>query len=165
MRTEEEWRDIPGYEGIYKISSLGNIFSAKRNKNLKPQPAHHGYLRIQLRNNEGGGFKSYAVHRLVALAFIPNPNRYPEINHINGKTGDNRVENLEWCTRAYNVRFGNRLDKFKKRIKQLGKDGKLLAVYSSMSEAALVTGARQGAISNACLGRTKTAGGYKWKFV
>ena len=73
---------------------------------MKPAKTKGGYLRLPLTINNKA--KSYLVHRLVALAFIPNPNNYPEVNHKNEDKTDNRVENLEWCDRSYNINYGNR---------------------------------------------------------
>lgn len=104
----EEWRDIKGYEWLYEISSLGQIISlydAKhnkfRNKVCKPQNTSNGYLRIGL--HKDGKMKNALIHRLVAVAFIPNPENKREVNHKNGIKTDNRVENLEWVTAKENM--------------------------------------------------------------
>lgn len=102
---EEEWRDIKGYEGLYQVSNLGRVKSLnyKRTRKewiLKPNTINGGYLQIRL--NE----KCYLVHRLVAEAFIPNPNNYPCINHKSEIKTQNNVENLEWCTHKYNANYG-----------------------------------------------------------
>ena len=115
--------------------------------------------------NGQGGYKKYAIHRLVANAFIENLCKYSEINHINENPSDNRVENLEWCTRKYNINYNGRTKQFMKKVQQLSDDGTVMCVFDSLSEASRISGARQGAISNACIGRAKTAGGYKWAFV
>ena len=160
----EEWKDIQGYEGRYLVSSLGRIYSKIHKKILKPSISHHGYLRIMLFNGQGG-YKKYAIHRLVANAFIENLCKYSEINHINENPSDNRVENLEWCTRKYNINYNGRTKQFMKKVQQLSDDGTVMCVFDSLSEASRISGARQGAISNACIGRAKTAGGYKSAFV
>ena len=97
---EEIWKFIPNYEGIYKISTLGNIMSIKNGKR-KAIIHHTGYFVISL--NKNGIKKQYRLHRLIAIAFIDNINNYPQINHINGVKTDNRIENLEWCTAKQNT--------------------------------------------------------------
>ncbi|UXO94089.1 HNH endonuclease [Pseudanabaena phage Pan5] len=108
MNTKIElWRDVVGYENLYRVSNLGRVKSLSRNGcGLKDKlVAIHlnncGYLTVLLSNN--GERKRHLVHRLVASAFILNPDNLEQVNHINGCKEDNRVENLEWCTREYNV--------------------------------------------------------------
>lgn len=114
----EFWKDVVGYEGYYQVSNLGNIRSVDRviysdklhigtkrkldGKMLKPYVNAHRYLALTLTKN--GKEKSLRVHRLVAEAFIKNPNNYDQINHIDGNRANNRVENLEWCDTSYNIK-------------------------------------------------------------
>lgn len=100
--TKEIWKDVVGYEGKYKVSNLGNVMSYNFYRNKKPRLLkllnHNcGYYTVNLSR------KSFLVHRLVAEAFIPNPNNYPQIDHINTIRNDNRVENLRWCTKTDNM--------------------------------------------------------------
>lgn len=104
---QEIWKDVVGYEGRYEISSLGSVKSLNYNKTGKPKLLakifhHSGYLCTCL--NRGGKVKWIYVHRLVAIAFIPNPNGYDQVNHINSNKSDPRLENLEWCNQSQNRR-------------------------------------------------------------
>ena len=115
--TVEVWKDIEGYEGIYQISNTGQVKSLARkcsgrysNREIikKPFVEKDGYFTVGLYKD--GKYRYCRVHRLVAIAFIPNPNNYPEVNHIDENKQNNNVENLEWCTTRYNLTYGHRLD-------------------------------------------------------
>lgn len=104
----EIWKDIKGYEGRYQISNEGRVKSliGSKEKILKPGLNFHGYEKVTL--SKGNKVKAHLVHRLVAQAFIPNPNDYPCINHKDEMKFDNSVDNLEWCTYDYNNNYGSR---------------------------------------------------------
>ena len=107
----EIWRDIPGYEGKYQVSNTGEVKSLNYNhtgeiKLLKQGIKKKGYRQVNLYKN--GKVKHHLVHRLVAIAFIPNPNNYKEVNHKDEDPSNNNVKNLEWCTREYNNNYGTR---------------------------------------------------------
>lgn len=111
---EEIWKDIEGYEGLYQVSNLGKVKSLNYNKTakselLKLRKNTNGYTRVVLYKNRKA--KDYQVHRLVAEAFIPNPNNYPIINHKDENKTNNRVDNLEWCTYLYNNTYGTTIER------------------------------------------------------
>lgn len=112
----EEWRDIKGYEGLYQVSNKGNVRHVKFNRLLKPSKSGQYSIAIL---SKGGKKVGKSVHRLVAEAFIPNPNNLPVINHIDQDKHNNTVENLEWCTQSYNIRYSRKPKKQKKIINLL----------------------------------------------
>lgn len=105
--VEEIWKDVSGFEGLYQVSDLGNVRSLKKNfegKILNYYRSRDGYYYYSLRKNN----RSYAIamHRLIAKAFIPNPNSLPQVNHKDENKINNIIENLEWCDRKYNINYG-----------------------------------------------------------
>ena len=96
---EEIWKDIIGYEGLYRVSNKGRVYSIRSNLFLKVTRTKKGYSTISL---SYGKDKTFLLHRIIALAFIPNPENKPFINHINSIRDDNRIENLEWVTSREN---------------------------------------------------------------
>lgn len=104
----EEWKNVIGYEGLYEVSNKGNVRNVRRNKLLRLQK-NQGYIRVGLSKN---GIKTWLrVHRLVAQAFLPNPDNLPQINHKDEDKTNNSVDNLEWCTAKYNNTYGTRIEK------------------------------------------------------
>lgn len=97
---EEEWKDIPNYEGLYKVSNLGNVKSTYHNKILKPSADKYGYVRFSATKNKKQ--KTLRIHRLVAELFIPNLNNLPQVNHRDGNKLNCAKSNLEWCTDSFN---------------------------------------------------------------
>lgn len=157
------WRDIKDYEGLYQISSQGDI----RNSNgliMKQRLDKDGYKRITLTKRENGKkiLKTFQIHQLVAINFLDNPNYYDCVNHKDENKMNNYVENLEWCTRAYNNSYTKRFPKggINKPVINLN-TGK---IYKSMTEAGREMGVTCGAIYNCCIGRNKTSAGYVWGF-
>ena len=121
----EEWRTIVGYEGQYEVSSYGRVRSLDRydrmnrfwkGRILNLHTGTGGYLFVGLSSN--GNEKNYLVHRMVAQAFIPNPDNLPQVNHKDEDKSNNRVDNLEWCTSFYNNEYGTRKKRwYETRIK------------------------------------------------
>ena len=112
----EIYKDIDGYNGVYQVSNYGNVktnnyYNRGETHILTPAIDRWGYARVTLSKNKSK--RKYSVHRLVAMAFIPNPNNLPQINHINENKQDNRVENLEWCDAMYNNNYGTKTKKNK----------------------------------------------------
>ena len=100
---EEIWKDVVGYEGVYKVSSLGNVFSYhKGSKKIKVDYPQNRYLQIRLFSPISKKYNNYLVHRLVAIAFIPNPENKPLVRHLNGECKDCNVTNLSWGTHKEN---------------------------------------------------------------
>lgn len=182
---ENSWKTIPikGYEG-YKVSNTGKVRSdiirsrwggfrkRKHPLELKQDITHDGYCRVTL--NAGNISKHFAVHRLVALAFIPNPSNLPEINHKDEDTRNNHVDNLEWCSRKYNANFGTLPQREKswstnhpsksKPVIQLSVNGDFIAEFPSINEAVRQTSVSERGIGRCCMGKAATSGGYKWKY-
>lgn len=166
----EIYKDIEGYEG-YKISNYGNVKSLKfgKEKILKQTKNKQGYLRVDLYKE--GKLKHYKVHRLVAQAFIPNPNNYPMVNHRDEDKTNNIVENLEWCTPKYNINYGTCIQRMTESNTNNPKQSKLVlcletgVVYPSTRAVERELGFSQSDISKCCLGKSKTCGGYTWKYV
>lgn len=174
----EIWKDVEGYEGLYQVSNLGRVRSLDRvtynpvqpgcvrhGKLIKPQKRGR-YLFNALRKD--GEAKQISIHRLVASAFVPNPNNYPVVNHKNENKYDNRAENLEWCTQKYNCNYGQRNrktgDKHFKPVMSIDKFGNT-EKFESILAASKSIGLCRSTIGNAVTGRNKTAGGKKWVFI
>lgn len=162
----EEWRDVVGYEGLYQVSSFGNVKSLFRYKKILKPVIRNGYESVGLCKDKKAKYAT--VHRLVAEAFIPNPKNLPIVNHRDESKLNNYVKNLEWCTNVYNINYGNaqkkKAQKFFRSVKKLSLEGKLLKEYPSIKDAAKETGLPHSSISFCCSGRYQTAGGYKWKY-
>lgn len=172
----EEWKDVKDFEGIYQVSNLGRVKSLDRvvtyedgrkrfykGKILRPDETKNGYLHVVLCKD--GSQHSVNVHRLVALAFIPNPNNYKEVNHIDEDKTNNCVNNLEWCTRTYNNNYGTRTQRTQKKVYQYDLETKeLLKVFPSLTDVTKQLGYDFRNISSCCLGKRKQAYNYIWRY-
>lgn len=152
-------RDIKGYEGLYAVTSCGKVYSYRRNKFLKPQKQLTGYLMVQLKKDDKT--KNCYVHRLVAEAYLDNPDRLPEVNHKNEDKTKNHVSNLEWCTRSYNLNYGTRISQYYKAVYCVELD----KTFNSLKEAAQAFNLAYTNLSACLNGRLKTFAGYHWKYV
>lgn len=175
---DECWRCIEGFPN-YKVSSMGRILALNfqrthTEKILKPQVGSRGYLHISLSNN--GRVYTKRINRLVAKAFLPNPNNLPCVNHKDENKLNNRVENLEWCTYQYNSNYGTGIERCsQKRINDINrskkivmmKDGIVVKIFPSLRECRRC-GYNSQIISQLCNHkkncRYKTHKGYTWKF-
>lgn len=154
--SAECWADVQGYDGVYQVSDRGRVRNAKRGKLRSPSLNGKGYLQITLSKRNQ---RSYPlVHRLVASAFIENPDGKPQINHKNGIKTDNRVENLEWCTMGENLEHRHRvLDQPGGRSKAV-KCLETGVTYQSAKAAAAALGLHRSGISQVCEGHQRTTG-------
>ena len=173
MPEVEIWKDIVGYEGLYKVSNKGNVYSVERinsqgrkwgGQTLKLLLDKIGYIRVNLCKD--GRIKNVTVHRLVAEMFIPNPNNYPEVNHRDEDKTNNCVENLEWCTREYNVNYGTAKKRMANTnsipVKGVNKETGEEIYLKSMAEGILY-GFNPKRISDVCLGKQHIHNGYSFQ--
>lgn len=169
----EIWKDIEGYEGLYQVSSFGRVKSLNYNKTgkeqyLKQRKNSSEYLQVDLWKK--GKIKQSSVHRLVAEAFIPNTYNLPQVNHRDENKGNNRVDNLEWCDRKYNINYGTARERMVKNMTGPCKSKQVLCVetgvvYCSVCEVSRQTGINRQNINSCCQGKRKTSGGFHWRYV
>ena len=188
---EEIWKDIVHYEGLYQVSNLGRVKSVERDKflpngtknghiaerimpqfsNYNPKSGHGGYMWVSLW--KFGKVKQEYVHRLVALAFIPNPENKPQVNHKDEVKTNNAVDNLEWCDCRYNNMYGTKRARYSKTRRENAKgfvgvvkcdlDGNELEAYTSMREAERANNLANSTLYHYFKENWQTCGGFKWK--
>ena len=180
----EIWKKIDNYDN-YEVSTLGRVRSIDttivrsngrpmiiKGKILRPYKDNKGYLHVSLYNDKGR--RRNQVHRLVAKAFIPNPDNLLQVNHIDENKQNNCIDNLEWCTNNYNTNYGNRNQNLSKSLKnnskvskvilQYDKDGNLVKEWPSMNEITRELGYGTGNIYSCCRYRYKQAHGFVWRY-
>lgn len=187
MTESEVWKDVVGFEGLYKVSNKGNVYSIERidsrghrRRGRMLSPGHNslnGYPQVGLRKN--GVLKIKYIHRLVAETFLPNPEGWPQVNHRDEVRDNNNVENLEWCTSKYNNSYGTRIERVvqarSKKVKATNIKTNEVITFNSTQEAKL-KGFSGGCVSAACRGVYKgragklvggdgrTYKGYRWSY-
>jgi len=108
------WKPVKGYEGLYEVSDAGDVFSVRTGRMMKSSMTSHGYMRVVIQVDGKQSMKH--CHRLVAEAFIPNPDNLPQVNHIDGNRLNNHVSNLEWCTPSENLKHAYRTGLKKRKL-------------------------------------------------
>ena len=171
---EKLWKEIPDTGAKYLISTdgkvmaisrrvkFGNVFRWTKTNIRTARKKENGYLELEILG------KHHYIHRLVAEAFIPNPDNLPCINHKDENKENNSVENLEWCDYSYNANYGTRTKRAKE--KQFGDRFVVInldtgEVYKTPKDASRATGIHNDSISRVCKGKSKTAGGYRWRYL
>ena len=178
MKGKEIWKDILGYEGKYMVSNWGRVKSLNYHRTgkeriMKPSDNGHGYLFVVLCKD--GKDKKCRINRLVAQAFLPNPDNLPEVNHKDENKYNNCVENLEWCDRSYNINYGTRnkriAEKYindpnkSKTVVGINEVNGSMVIFPSSCEAERQTGIFQTSIIKCCKGKRNSAGGYFWFYL
>lgn len=164
--NKEEWKIVHECDK-YEVNQNGEIRHRVRKQILSPRKNSGGYGYVCFVIN--GKRKNFAIHRIVANAFIPNPNGYLEVNHKDYNRLNNKVENLEWVSSSQNkqhsyIRIKNHISRGKS-VNQYDKNNNFIKTFLTVTEAAKEMNCTASAISNCCLGKTKTSMGYRWEFV
>ena len=158
----EEMKDIAGFEGEYAITRDGRVWSYKSKRFLKPLNNGIGYYRVDLYKDKK--IKRCLIHRLVAEAFIPNPDNKPQVNHLDECKSNNCVDNLEWATAKENSNYGTRTERSNKNSSKPVYCVELDRTFDGAAQAGRELGLCSNNITSYCKGIRKTVGGYHWKY-
>lgn len=161
----EEWKDIKGYEGLYQVSTLGRIRSFHEYGGVKERILHlkickNGYVSVALAKD--GKYTYPLIHRLVAQAFVPNPDNKPVVNHKDENKANNHADNLEWCSTEYNNTYGTRNQRAIESKKKKVLCVETGVIFDSQKTAQALT--RLNGINRVVRGKQKTSGGYHWRY-
>lgn len=174
-----EFRKLKSLKFLYEVNESGVVRNVKSKKVVRGYVEKNGYVRVKFENKCLGGIVRTTVHRLVAEAFLPNPNNLPEVNHKDSNRANNHVDNLEWVTHSENMKHSyrkgiNREPLRKHSIQTRKKVSNKETCFESITEAAewlvekgliKTRGAAISGLSSVCRGKGKTIGGYEWYFV
>ena len=171
----EIWKPIDGCEVYYCISNLGNVMSVDRFVKCRNGRVKHFLGKLKHLRTDKDGYKCVSlwknsksynkrIHRLVAEAFISNPNNYDVINHKDEIKDNNCAANLEWCTVDYNNRYGSKTKNTRKQINQSALDGNFIKTWDSLLSAAKYYNCSRSNLTEVCKGRQRTCKGFIWKY-
>ena len=156
-------KDIPGFEGLYAVTSCGKVWSYRRQKFLKPQEGKDRYLYVNLIVKRKA--KRCAIHRLVAEAYLPNPNNYPQVNHIDECGTHNWLNNLEWCDAKYNCNYGTRVERIAEKRRKKVYCVETNKTYDGVREAGRELNISHSHISAVCIGKESHTHVYHFRYV
>ncbi len=178
---EELWKDIEGYEGLYQISNMGRVKSLARpckgfgfkftvDRILSQKCNSNGYKEILL--SKEGKHKTVSVHRLVAIAFLPNPDKLPMVNHKDENKSNNCIDNLEWCTAKYNANYGTHVARMREKLVSKSKSvyqidkqcGMIIRWWDCAEAAGKKLKICPSYIRQVCKGIYMSAGGFAWRY-
>ena len=166
-----KWIDVKGFEGLYKVNEKGDVVTnynrnGKKGHTLKASVDKDGYSYVKLYKD--GKYSHKRINRLVAEAFIPNPENKPCVNHKDCDRSNDSVDNLEWCTAKENVQHSVKLGRYKgNNYRKVGliNDFGIIVPFESIHEAERMTNVPAPNIYKCCVGQRKSAGGFKWTFI
>ncbi|MGL5690294.1 MAG: NUMOD4 domain-containing protein [Bacteroidales bacterium] len=157
------WKDVVGYEGNYKVSNFGEVYSLISNKMMKLSEDRYGYLYVELSKN--GMRKKHKIHRLVSFAFLKVEETKDSINHKDENKKNNRVDNLEWCNVMYNNHYNNRYKILEKEINQFSISGEFIKKWDSAKKASEKLNIPSTHITKNCKRKSKTTHGFVFRYI